>query len=97
VLVGPSGPAAWSSWWPELELAAASAPSPALLLDASATLRAAADQLAQAVKGELRLDAARPVYGTRGPGSAALVPAWQYTGRDGASVVVDAVTGEILL
>jgi hypothetical protein len=96
VLVGPSGPAAWSSWWPELEIAAASAPSPALLLDASAALRTAADQLAQAVKGELRLDAVRPVYGTRGPGSNTLVPAWQYTGRNGASVVLDALTGAIL-
>jgi hypothetical protein len=49
------------------------------------------------VKGELRLEAAQPVYGTRGPGSAVLVPAWRYTGRNGAGVVVDALTGEILL
>jgi hypothetical protein len=97
VLVGPDGVAAWSTWWPELAVLPASSPGGEELLAAGAALRDAGDELSRSVKGTLRLQSARPVYGTRGPGSTLLVPAWEFRDATGAGVVVDALTGDLLL
>ena len=96
VLVGPAGVAATSWWWPTIDTAPASPPPADAMLDSSAALRSASDGLARVVKGELRLVSARPVWGTTGPGSSELVPAWEYAGTSGSAVVVDALSGRVL-
>jgi hypothetical protein len=96
VLVGPAGAVAWSSWWPDRFEAPASAPSATLLLDAASALRAAAPELARALKGPLRLRAVRPVLGTRGPGDDLAVPAWEFGDGRGSTVVIDALAGRVL-
>jgi hypothetical protein len=96
VLVGPAGAVAWSSWWPERFDAPASPAGSDLLLDAAAALRTAATELSATVKGELRLRAARAVYGTAGPDRGTAVPAWEFDDGRGGAVVVDALTGRVL-
>ncbi|MBI5486840.1 MAG: hypothetical protein HY905_05880 [Deltaproteobacteria bacterium] len=96
VLVAPSGAIAVSSWWPSVVAAPMSAPPSSLFLDSASALRLAAADLSRAVKGELRLRSVRAVWGTPGPGSLALVPAWEFADSSGSALVVDAVTGEVL-
>lgn len=95
VLVGRSGAVAWSAWWPERSDVPASVGA-GLLFDAAAALRAAAEEIATHVKGELRLRSARPVLGTAGPGRGLALSAWEYDDGRGTAVVVDALTGRVL-
>ncbi|MBI5491156.1 MAG: hypothetical protein HY905_27740 [Deltaproteobacteria bacterium] len=94
VLVGRDGVAAWSWWWPET--ATWTEDAGAGVLDAAGALRLAAEDLGRAAKGDVRLFAAEPVWGTGGPAAPDLVPAWRYVGDDGLEVVLDAVTGRIV-
>jgi hypothetical protein len=96
VLVGPGGVVAWSRWWPAIGRAPASLSSEETWLAAGEALRRAAGEVAASLKGELRLEAVRAVYGTVGPAGGLLVPAWEFTDADGAAVVVDVRTGRLV-
>ena len=100
LLVGPDGVVAASRFWPELAVEPAAADAAAVLTVADA-VRAAAEPLAQVVKGsEVRLTGATPVWGTTGVhdgAGARLVPAYALHTVAGFSVVVDAATGAPLL
>ncbi len=99
VLVADAGVVAWSRYWPGVDVLESAPWQEGSLLSPGEAIRAAGEAIAASVKGELDLSWARPVYGTRGPGAVAraLVPAWEFGGRDGTSVVVDAVDGSPLL
>jgi len=96
LLVSSTGVVAWSRYWPTL--AAATPRPPATLLPAGEALRRGATPLAGALKKRMTLVRARPVYGTTGVygDTASLVPAWEYTGKDGSRVVLDAHSGQPL-
>ncbi len=98
VLVGADSVLSVSRYWPETAVTESS-PREERLLGVGAATRLAADDLSASLKGgELHIIAVTPVYGTLGLGadSHELVPAYELRGRDGSTIVISAVTGEIL-
>jgi len=98
VLVGADSVLSVSRYWPETAVTESS-PREERLLGVGAATRLAADDLSASLKGgELHIIAVTPVYGTLGLGadSHELVPAYELRGRDGSTIVISAVPGEIL-
>lgn len=102
VLVSAAGAVAWSRFWPEVTVEREDEGADGWdheLLNLGEAVTRAADAVDRSVKGELNLRSARAVLGTLGAGRGVrrLVPAWELESDDGATVVIDALTGRPLL
>ena len=100
VLVGQGGPVAWTHYWPDIEVEPSNVDFASATLTVAEALAAASDGIARIAKGEVRLVTARRVYGTLGAGRGRgrhLVPAYELIADDGSTVVVDAMSGLLLL
>jgi len=102
VLVAPTGVVAWSRFWPDVAIDASEdvAPWRGHLLGVGTAALLVSDALSRARKtAEVHVFDARPVYGTLGlhAGDGELVPAFELLTTEGGSIIVNALTGEILL
>ncbi len=87
-----------SRYWPRLAASKGSTAEPTAFLPLGEAISRSAGRIASVLKGKpLDLLESHPVYGIRtSAGGEKLVPAYALTGTNGATFVVDAVTGDLL-
>jgi hypothetical protein len=87
-----------SRYWPKLAQGKGAATEPPVFLPLGEAINRSADRIGSILKGKsIDLVESRPAYGIRTTAEGArLVPAYALTGTNGATFVVDAVSGDLL-